>query len=159
MRNLFLLFGIVLAAGALVLSACSAGASDERVTALEERVAEVEARADRAGLVATMYLLDSSGFHGMDETINNEGRIEARYEGVVERARAAVMATRWPDELRPTADELLRAMNDLLPALRANDPAAAGPAAKRVHDLEHDLAHDAWAYLAGEESGGEGDGH
>lgn len=147
-----------LALGVATLTACSGGDSDDRLAALEERVSAVEAQADRAGLVATMYLLDNSGFHAMDETINNEGRIDARYEGAVERARAAVLATRWPEELRPTADELLQAMDELLPALRANDPAAAGPAAKRVHDVEHELAHDAWALLAGEGPGAEGGG-
>lgn len=153
MRRLLFMFSPALVFAALAFGACSGGdgADDQRLEDLEARVSAVEARADSAGLVATIYLLDSSGFHDMDETINKEGRIEARYEGAVERARAAVLSTHWPEQLQGRANELLQALDELLPALQANDAAKAGPAATRVHTVEHNLSHDAWPLLAGEE--------
>lgn len=102
----------------------------------------------KAQLMAVTFQLDKSGFHDLDESLA-AGTMVPGGLGSVRRARIALMATDWPDELRPMAMELAGHMTELESALRAEDVVAAAPEARAVHDVGHDLSSAVYGYLSG----------
>lgn len=98
------------------------------------------------------YLLDTAGFHAMDERINGEGLIEAGDAGVVHRANALLGATAWPEELQAQVDPLKETLSNYAEALANDDVEAAKPLATQAHELQHDLSHAA-EHWVGEKTG------
>jgi hypothetical protein len=90
--------------------------------------------------VAT-YLMDTAGFHAMDERINQQGVIEAGDAGVVNRVNGLLAATAWPEELHAQVDPLRETLSQYAEALANDDVEAAKPLATQAHELQHDLSH------------------
>ncbi|NJN93949.1 MAG: hypothetical protein HC875_07570 [Anaerolineales bacterium] len=101
-------------------------------------------------MTVTLYLMDTAGFHAMDERINQEETIDAGDAGVVNRVISLLEATAWPADLQAQADELKDALSQYAEALANDDVAAAKPLATQAHDLQHGLSHAAGAWLSGE---------
>jgi hypothetical protein len=104
--------------------------------------------AQKAQVIATIYHLDKSGLHALDESLA-AGTIPSGALGNVRRARIAAMATDWPEPTRETARKVIDAMGELETALRAEDVEKAAPLAKDVHEHEHDLSAATYDWLAG----------
>jgi hypothetical protein len=105
----------------------------------------------KAQVMHTIYLLDVSGFHALDEG-THAGTIPAGALGSVRRARIMAQATEWPETLKPTADSMIVQLQALETALRNEDAAAAAGPAGQVHDIGHDLSGKAYDWLSGGQS-------
>jgi 4-alpha-glucanotransferase len=141
----------------------AAGAADlaARVDALEahleaaEMSSSPEAHAVEAGeqaqafqVATTLYLLDTAGFHEMDESINQESTIQPEYAGTVSRARRMVALTAWPEDLHESAAALGETLEAYAAALADDDVDAAKPLATQAHEQQHELSHAAGDWLA-----------
>lgn len=93
------------------------------------------------------YLMDTAGFHGMDETINGEGTIPATYAATVNRVRRVLSVTPWSPELAEQATAFQATLAEFAAVLESDDVEAAKPLATRVHEEQHDFSHaiEAWA--------------
>jgi len=133
----------------------------ERVVALEQRIDDLEEmdhdsdtdmdegqHLPQAFQVAVaLYLLDTVGFHSLDDRINGEGIIEASDAAVVGRVERVLAATDWPETLQSHADELTDVLNHYAEALSADDLESAKPLAGDAHDIQHDLSHEIQDWL------------
>lgn len=114
---------------------------------------------DNGALISAIVTLDNAGFHGMDDSINKENQIPANARSVSLKMQAVTGLTEWPDDSKATADQLEDLLSQFAAELDKDNPdmATAGDLAKKVHDVQHDLSHDVWAYLqqqAGVSGGG-----
>ena len=100
-------------------------------------------------ILAAMVLIDGAGFHGMDEGLNGGEEIDASWVGKVTRAKQAAQTVDWPEDLKAAADAFIAAATALETALTADDAEAAATAAVAAHETQHDLSHDAYAFLGG----------
>lgn len=153
----FWLVGLaVVAVLAVGLSACDddddddAGASDEQLVALEEDIT-------RTSVTAAMTAYRAEGLHELDEEATTASEIGAGWSGSVERMHAVTVGTIWPPELQEMADELASELALAEEAMADDDLEGSKEHIALSHAAWHDLEHDAYAYIAGEE--GEGDDH
>lgn len=100
-------------------------------------------------LMAVTFQLDKSGLHDLD-IATHAGTIPSGALGNVRRARVATMATDWPESMREMATQLGGQMMALEEALRSEDPAAAAPHAKAIHDTAHDVSAAVYTMLSGQ---------
>jgi hypothetical protein len=104
--------------------------------------------------VAT-YLMDTAGFHDLDERLNQDGAIEAGDAGMVNRVNQLLGATEWPADLQAQVDPLKETLSQYAEALANDDLEAAKPLATQTHELQHDLSHAVETWLAGANGAGE----
>jgi hypothetical protein len=141
---------------ALGLSACDddddddAGASDEQLAALAEDIS-------RTSVAAAMTTYRAEGLHNLDEEATTASEIGAGWSGSVERMHAVTVGTIWPESLQPMADELASELALAEEAIAADDLEGTKEHIALGHAAWHDLEHDAYVFIAGEE--GEGEGH
>jgi hypothetical protein len=114
--------------------------------------------AQKAQAIATIYQLDRSELHELEEALAT-GTTPAGALGVVRKAKAATMATDWPEPLHERAKQLANKLTALEEALRAEDAAKAAPLAKDAHDLEHDFSTAVYGWLAGGPAAAPAHGH
>jgi hypothetical protein len=126
-----------------------------RVEALEAHLEAVETSPGQESeqgqafqVATTLYLLDTAGFHEIDESINQENTIQPEFPGTVQRARRMVALTAWPEELHENAMGLGDTLDAFAAALADDDLEAAKPLATQVHDQQHDLSHAAGDWLS-----------
>jgi hypothetical protein len=113
-----------------------------------------EGESSAQAVLTALNYTSNAGLHGIDESINESGEIPGEARTVALRAQAVVEVTDWPDELADQADALADVFGEMAAALdgEAPDLEAAGEAAARAHDAEHEFSSAAWAYLQ-EEAG------
>lgn len=157
---------LMLALG-LVVSACGGSDLNPRVEQVEASQSEIAGQLQqanteleelrnaltRAQLMAALDIIDSTGFHGMDEDLQQASEINPRYLGQVRKAQRVVAGTSWPAEIEDKVAEFSAALDDFETALEGNDLAAAKAAATRAHAAQHDLSNAAWPLVGGETSG------
>ena len=114
--------------------------------------------AQKAQAIATIYQLDRSELHELEEALT-AGTTPAGALGIVRKAKAATMATDWPGPLHERAKELTSKLTALEEALRAEDAAKAAPLAKDAHDLEHDFSTAVYGWLTGAPAAAPAHGH
>jgi len=102
----------------------------------------------KAQVMHAIYQLDSSGFHGIEDSVNN-GSVPAGALGAVQRARVMTEATDWPSDLKPMATTEIAQLKALEAALKNEDANAAKDPAHQVHENGHDLSAKAYAWLGG----------
>jgi hypothetical protein len=113
-------------------------------------------------VVAAAYLMDTAGFHAMDDRLNVEdalqgeaGQIEAGDAGVVNRVSRVLAVTDWPEELKFQAEELQTILAQYATALSNDDVEAAKPLAMQAHEAQHGLSHTIESWLSGDSGHGE----
>ena len=116
-----------------------------------------------AEVINAINILDNAGLHGIDESVNDDQTIPASARTTAQKLQAVTELTAWPEELQDEADALAVIFSDLAAALDGESPdiVAAGEAAKKAHDGQHDFSQEVWAHLyeeAGLDAGEEG-GH
>jgi uncharacterized membrane-anchored protein YhcB (DUF1043 family) len=99
------------------------------------------------------YLLDTAGFHAIDERLNQEGVIDPGDAGVVNRVNRVLGATSWPEDLQAQVDSLRATLDTYVEALANDDVEAAKPLATQAHELQHDLSHAVESWLGGGSGG------
>ncbi|GAB4325431.1 MAG: hypothetical protein Kow0010_07930 [Dehalococcoidia bacterium] len=98
--------------------------------------------------LAAIDVVDSAGFHDMAKTLAEATEINPRLARTVANVRTVVEGTRWGSALESQAHELAEALAVLEAALTAEDLDGARAAAEAVHDAQHDLSADTYAWLA-----------
>jgi uncharacterized protein YoxC len=129
----------------------------DAMTATEEGMDEHSAQtsADAFNVAVAQYFLDTAGFHGIDEALNETMTIEASYYSTVSRVRKVIMQITWPEELQEQATAFDDVLGQFAEALEADNAEEAAPLATQVHEAQHDLSHAIDAWLG--EGGGEHD--
>jgi len=133
-------------AAGVAITLVGVGYHTPTVAADEAEIAH--AAAIKAQVMHTMYQLDNSGFHGIDEA-TAAGTVPPGSYGAVNRARVMAQATEWPDTLKPAASDMVAQMKLLEDALKNENAAAAKDPAHQVHDMGHELSEKAYAWLGG----------
>jgi hypothetical protein len=117
--------------GTLLVAGCSSGSSDT------------------AGQLAALSIVDSAGFHAMDQALNGgDGKIDPQWLGKVRHGQTAVAAIKWPSELAKQAKAFTDAAEKFATTIEADSAATAAPAAKANHEAWHELTTDAWELLS-----------
>jgi len=162
-----LVFGLAACGGAEEpgsLSLRQIEALETRVAALEAQLAALEpaeAPAEAAALsgfdlVVAQYIMDSAGFHDMDDTLNETATVDPAYLSSVTRVRKIVAQTAWPEELHAQAEAFADVLARFAEALEADDGEAAAGLATEAHDVQHDFSAAIDGWLG--EDGGHGHG-
>lgn len=123
----------------------------------EETAAELSEQEPLFQVIVATYLMDTAGFHDIDERINEEGTIMPGDAGVVERVQRVLSATAWPQGLEVKAGQLITVLGEFAEVLANDDVEAAKPLAAEVHEVQHDLSHAVENWLA--QATGSGAGH
>ncbi len=169
-RTLFLLT-MVMVVAACQTPAASGTTPTMDTTALEARVAALETQlADQQkpdhsddgaqhgdigmenqsqtfAVTTALYMMDTAGFHGIDESLNTGDAINPVYARTIQRVARLVSVTPWPAELANQATTLLGTLNEFSAALSNDDAEAAKPLATLAHDQEHELSHAASEWI------------
>lgn len=170
MRKLFIC-GLVFAN---FLAACgSAGQpgslESRQIADLETRLAALEAQlsamptaasgaarpedtdGDVFGVVVAQHVIDTAGFHSLDEELNEAMTVDPAYLSTVNRVRKVAAQAPWPEALHDQAGAFVDLLAEFATALDADDAEAAAALATEAHTAQHDLSHaiDNWL----------GDGH
>ena len=168
MRNL-ILYGLLLA---IVLPACGGAAATEpaasagQVTAIEGRIALLEAQiaaiptpaaedhtgaldGDSFGVAVAQYVMDTAGFHDLDEGLNETKTVDPAYLSTVNRVRKVVAQAPWPQALHDQAGAFVDLLTEFATALDADDGEAAAALATEAHTAQHDLSHAIDNWLGG----------
>jgi uncharacterized cupredoxin-like copper-binding protein len=96
-----------------------------------------------------MFVVDSFGFHGMEEAYAEATEVGDRDAGGVAKVLTAVDAVEWPDELSAVAGTFRADVAGLHAALESGDLAGARHGLEAVHGSQHDLSNGVYAWLAG----------
>ncbi len=137
--------------GGLVDMETRLAALEAQVTALEEMSGEGgHGEVNLADIAIAQYILDTAGFHGMDEALNETGVIEPSYLSAANRVAKVVGATTWPEDLHGPVEAFQTALTEFAAALEADDAETAAGLAPAVHETQHDLSHAIDGVLGGE---------
>ena len=100
-------------------------------------------------ITVTTYLLDTVGFHDLDESINKESTIQPQFLGMVRHSQRLVAMTAWPEDLQEEVKTFQDTLESYAVALENDNVDAAKPLATQAHDQQHDLSHAVGEWLAG----------
>jgi cytochrome c oxidase subunit 2 len=106
-------------------------------------------------VLAAIDIIDSTGFHGMQEEIQAAAAFEdvsSRDLGKVEKALSVALVVTWPSEISADAELFIADAGTLVDALGAADLVASQTAAEAIHGSQHDLSYGVYHWL-GEQSG------
>jgi hypothetical protein len=131
------------------LTLVSVGYHAPTVAADEAEVAHMAAV--KAQVMHTVYMLDKSGFHELDASLQ-AGTMPAGAYGPVHQARIAAQATEWPDTLKDAAATEIAQLQALEDALKNEDVDAAKDPAHQVHESGHSLSSKAYDWLSGNQT-------
>lgn len=136
-----------------VLAALSEMRASESVEAEHEEHEETEAaQASAFELAVAQYIMDTAGFHRIDEALTETGEIDPSFVSTVTRVARIVGSTQWPDDLSESAAHLLEVLTEFQSSLAEDDAEGATPLAGMAHDHQHDLSAAITAWLSGEMS-------
>lgn len=150
-----LLVGLILLTSACTPVTAQSAVESGDESGLQGQVEALQAQVDSlaAGQVSmAQYIMDSAGFHGMEEALAESGSIDPAYPGTVSRVHKVLAATVFPHDLAEQGAAFTDLVGELAEALAADDSAAAARLAAEVHEAQHDFSHaiDDWLGAAGE---------
>jgi hypothetical protein len=159
MKPGFVAIGLLLLA-VFVAAACS---DDDDDTSAQENqdTTELEAHLERSEVLGAVNTLEATEFHAIDDELQAAEEIPEATATSVERACQVCSSTEWPEPLAEKAEILNTTMADFIEALEGGDLQASKGLATDTHDAWHDLQHDVYPWIAGEdvEEHGERDDH
>jgi hypothetical protein len=97
--------------------------------------------ADRFALRMAQYVMDSSGYHEMAETISNTMTIDPAYLGIVGRGYKVLSETIWPEPLAEQGQAFVVLLKDFSTALQNDNVAEAVELSDQIHEAQHELSH------------------
>jgi hypothetical protein len=120
---------------------------------IEEMATAEEAHAPRFDVAVAQFVMDTAGFHAMEEALASGNPIDPSAVSTVGRVHKIVSSTEFPEELQEAVEGFLGDLEALEAVLEADDAADAAPLAAAVHESQHDLSHmiDEWLGAAGGE--------
>jgi hypothetical protein len=137
----------------LTLFAAAACSDDDDDASAQETdaIAELEARVERSEVLGALNTLNATGFHTIDEEMQVAEEVEEFTASTIERAYQVSSSTEWPEPLAEKAEVLNDTMVEFIEALEAEDLQASKGLATDTHDAWHDLEHDAYTWVSGEQ--------
>lgn len=168
---------VVLVGGSILYLTDSSPTIDDEPPSVQEPAAGDEALADSApqeppepqppaaeagqttSVLLGSFVVDSFGFHGMEEAYAEATEVGERDAGQVGKVLTAVDAVVWPDELADAVEALRDDLSGLIAALEAGDLERARDGLAAVHGSQHDFSNGVYAWLRGDavESHGTGE--
>lgn len=153
----------LLAAGLLAACAAPAGSTadlENQVAALQTQVAALStaehAEASAFDLAVAQYVLDTAGFHSMEEALAETQTIDPSYGGAVTRVHTVLSALVWPEDLHEEGTAFLALLEEFSAKIEADDGAGAVEVSAQVHEAQHNLSHSIGAWLGGDDDHGHG---
>lgn len=162
-------FGVIVLVGASVIyvvnrpgpAAGSAEPAAEEIAGTAEAPAEpaldgrtetiaVGTADETLAVLLGVYIVDSFGFHDLEEAYAEATEIGERDAGQVAKVLTAVDAVAWPDALADVFGAFRADVDGLHAALEAGDLEGVRHGLEGVHGSQHDLSSGAYAWLAGE---------
>lgn len=153
--------GLILSlAAAVALTGCGGDDAEEpappadtaaaTATPTEQAVADTgPSDADLAiSALVAIDMIDGAGFHDMAKELAEATEVNPRFAGKVANSNAVVQRTEWDDSLQALATALQDELTAFEAALRAGDLETSRTIAEAVHDAQHDLSVETYAYLA-----------
>ena len=113
------------------------------------------AQASAFEVAVAQYVMDTAGFHAIDDALSETGEIDPATVSAVAHVARMVASTQWPDELAEDAGHFSEVLMDFEAALSEDDAEAATPLAGMAHDHQHDLSAAITTWLSGEMSMGD----
>jgi hypothetical protein len=130
-------------------------ASEEQLHDLQDQLEHLSESVEKTQVATAMNTVRSVPLHDMDVALQTASEIpEDVSESQIRRARQAVQAVTWPEELREDAEAVLQAFQEFEDAVARGDLAASKAAATKAHDTWHDFEGPATEFMTGEEAGG-----
>jgi DNA repair ATPase RecN len=128
-------------------------AQHELSHSIDHWMADVMATASAADpfkVSVSQFFLDSTGFHGMAETLADTKTIDPTYLSKVTRVKKVLDQTAWPAELNEQSHAFSVSLESFAAALEADDVDKAVEISETVHDAQHELSHsiDHWMETA-----------
>ena len=117
-------------AAGVAITLFAVGYQTPTVAADEAEIAHMAAV--KAQVMHTMYVLDTAGFHALDESLQ-AGTMPPGAYGPVHRARVMTQATEWPEALQTVAATEVAQLKALEDALKNEDVNAAKDPAHQIH--------------------------
>jgi hypothetical protein len=142
--------GLLIACLAVAAVACGDDDAESQNNASQGAVDDIAARVQRNEMMVYVLTIGDAGLHGMDEGLGDSGVIEDNYVPNTRKAIRLLALTDWPDGLRATADELRATAVELLRTLQDGDAEAAAPLAAELHEGEHDFNAEVSEVLFGD---------
>ena len=93
------------------------------------------------------FVVDSFGFHGMQEDYAEATEVGIRDAGRVEKVMIAFESVAWPAELSDPVGEFGEALAGLHAALAANDLEASRTGFEAVHEAQHGFSNAVYEWL------------
>jgi hypothetical protein len=145
---------LAFAAGAVFIAACGGGddANDAQAQVDQAALDAVKEQATKAQILATLTVFRVDAMHELDDQISEASEVDPDWQGRVTRMRRATASVVWPDDMKDMAATLLEKLTSLETALKDENLDDAKTLAPEAHDAWHELDHDAYAYIAGEEA-------
>jgi hypothetical protein len=150
---------LAFAAGAVFIAACGGGddANDAQAQVDQAALDAVKEQATKAQILATLTVFRVDAMHELDDQISEASEVDPDWQGRVTRMRRATASVVWPDDMKDMAATLLEKLTSLETALKDENLEDAKTFAPESHDAWHELDHDAYAYVGGEEASATGD--
>jgi hypothetical protein len=142
---------LAFAAGALFIAACSDDDAGDVSAADQAALDAVKEQATKAQILATLTVFRVDAMHELDDQISEASEVDPGWLGRVTRMRRATASVVWPADMKDMAATLLEKLTSLETALKDENLEDAKTFAPESHDAWHELDHDAYAYIAGEE--------
>lgn len=139
--------------GALFIAACGDDDTNDAQAQVDQAALDaVRDQATNAQILAAMTVFRVDAMHELDDQIGEASEIDPDWQGRVTRMRRATASVVWPDEMKDMAATLLEKLTSLEAALTDENLDDAKTLAPEAHDAWHELDHDAYAHIAGEEA-------
>lgn len=154
---------IIVALLVLYLVACSSQTAEQlesleaqanNISQLEARLAALEEASQQGqeqetrplDIAVAQYVMDTAGFHGMAEGLNETQVVDPGYLGATRRVDKILSNTPWSAELEAEAGNFLDLLHEFETALEADDGETAAGLATEVHEVGHDFSQsiDGW---------------
>lgn len=117
----------------------------------EEHTDEMtEAGPSAFDVAVAQYVLDSTGFHNIQEALEGTGEIDPTTLTTVIRASKIASSTNWPDDLAEQAEQFIEMLTEFQASLESDDVERATEISATVHDRQHDLSAAIDDWLGGE---------
>lgn len=102
-------------------------------------------------VAVAQFVLDASGFHGLDEQLNETQEVDPASLFPLRRAQKVLSVTPWPEELAGPVEAFLELLDVLIQAMEDDDGARAAELTSQAHGSQHDLSAqiDAWLGFGG----------
>ncbi|MDX1619457.1 MAG: hypothetical protein R3320_00600 [Nitriliruptorales bacterium] len=100
-----------------------------------------------SGVLLGTYVVDSFGFHAMEEAYADATEVGERDAGNISKVIAAIDAVEWPDDLTDPVATLRTDLTGLVAALEAGDLEASREGFAAVHSSQHDFSNAVYSWL------------